>query len=134
MPQPEHANTVGDDAFPRWFRGYDRWLKPKSGTFAPLLVLVSLHGCACGCCGYCGCVCGHGMDGPRVSRNNEAKAKTAAEAAAEAAEWAAAEAASQAAADAAAEATATTKATASAKPTVKAKAGVEANDKVEARA
>ena len=55
------ANTVGDDAFPRWFQGYDRWLRPKSGKFAPLMLLCGGHGCACGCCGYCGCVCGHGM-------------------------------------------------------------------------
>ena len=71
---PQTGNSLGDDAFPRWFQGYDRWLKPKDGTFAPLLVLVSFHGCACGCCGYCGCVCGHGMDESQAAGRTDADA------------------------------------------------------------
>ena len=80
VPQTGRGNSVGDDAFPRWFQGYDRWLKPKDGTFAPLLVLVSVHGCACGCCGYCGCVCGHGMDESRARTEADADAGAKAEA------------------------------------------------------
>lgn len=100
VPRAGRGNSVGDDAFPRWFQGYDRWLKPKDGTFAPLLVLVSVHGCACGCCGYCGCVCGHGMDVSQATGRTDADADAGAKAEAEVKATAKAEAETKAEAEA----------------------------------
>ena len=97
---PQTGNSLGDDAFPRWFQGYDRWLKPKDGMFAPLLVLVSFHGCACGCCGYCGCVCGHGMDESQATSRTEADADAGAKAEAKVKATAKAEAEAKAVAEA----------------------------------
>jgi len=59
--KPVATAKVADEGFPRWFHQYQAWLKPRDGTFAPMLLLLSWHGCACGCCGCCGCICGHSL-------------------------------------------------------------------------
>lgn len=58
---PKHGAV---SAFPSWFYEYDAWLTPRGSVkSSPLVLMVGIHGCACGCCGCCGCICGNNAGG-----------------------------------------------------------------------